>query len=128
MKGGHNRKTDARHVLEGTFDTSRHGQVDEKVSFEAGMPEPPSALSDLAKAEWFRVCAILKAAGLLTPAYRAVIAGYCACWAEFERSPSEFKDHTQLRMYIDALGLSPVATSRVIVGKKKAPAGKYADV
>ena len=48
-----------------------------------GVPEPPEIIQGEARAEWYRVCADLKAMGILSQADRPALAAYCNCWAQF---------------------------------------------
>lgn len=127
-KGVHNRKPDNVHKLRGTYRKDRHGDEAEKVEFEDSVPEPPPFLDELAREAWFFVCGEMKTAGILKRAYKYTIAGFCTLWSQFSRNPAEFKDHTQLRQYLDALGLSPQAASRLKVPERKPKQGKFADV
>ena len=127
-KGVHNRKPDNVHKLRGTYRKDRHGDESEKVEFEDAVPEPPPFLDDDAREAWFFVCGEMKTAGILKRAYKYTISGFCTLWSQFSRNPAEFKDHTQLRQYLDALGLSPQAASRLKVPERKPKQGKFADV
>lgn len=127
--GGHNRKTAQQHVLEGTHRKDRHGEIGDQVEFSDGVMEPPATLADGAKREWFRISPILKEAGLLKPAYRLAIARYCELAGMAEEMGRAFGLDTELRQYINMLGLCPQAASRLTSGARKKPnAGKYADV
>lgn len=130
MRGGHNRKTIAQHRAEGTYQRIRHGDPEDKVEFpECDAIEPPEALSDGARKEWFRILPALREAGLLTQAYRTTITRYCVLAAEAEEDPSGFTKDTQLRQYIQSLGLSPQAAGAIgnsPKGRKKG--GKFDDI
>ncbi len=128
-KGGHNRKTAQAHQLEGTFRKDRHGDPETQVEFADGVMEPPVALGEGARKEWFRISSILKEAGLLKPAYRQAIARYCELAAMADEQGRSFGLDVELRQYINMLGLCPQAASRLTVGAKAKPAqSKYADV
>ncbi len=50
-----------------------------------GLPECPSFLDKVGKAEWERISAELSATGLLTHFDMAALAAYCACWSRFAK-------------------------------------------
>ena len=56
-----------------------------------GMPECPSHLDDLAKAEWARAGTILDEIGLMTGLDMAVLAGYCQSFSEWAKATEEVK-------------------------------------
>jgi phage terminase small subunit len=129
-RGGANRKTDKARLLAGTHRKDRHGDPADRPQLDDGMPEPPATLGDTARKEWFAVCADLKKAGLLKRAYRAVLIGYCELYGRLYDSPAAFKtaEHTQMRQYINALGLSPQAISGLRgAGGDVGPVGGDAD-
>lgn len=126
--GGHNRKTDQAHKLAGTFRKDRHGDPEAKVEFPDGVMDVPVYLTEQAKREWFRVAPILKEAGLFKPAYRTTIARYCELTAMAEELGRAFALDTELRQYINMLGLCPQAVGRIVGQKAPPKAGKYADV
>jgi P27 family predicted phage terminase small subunit len=48
---------------------------------QPGIPDCPAHLDDVARAEWDRIMKELAAMGLLAPADRATIAGYCTAYS-----------------------------------------------
>ena len=138
MKGGHNRKPAALHVLEGTGRPSRQNGNTPRPRPTA--PTCPSWLDKEAKAEWARVAPELERLGLLTVLDRAAFSAYCQSWADF-RHLSEIIDaegaviegrrgaprkHPLLpalhwamaavRTWSQEFGLTPLSRSRMSVG------------
>ena len=64
----------------------------------------PEWLSDTAKAEWLRVSPILESLGLLTAADQTAFAGYCACYAEWERAQRFITENGQVLTLRDDKG------------------------
>lgn len=51
----------------------------------SGVAESPDTLSAEARVEWDRLAPDLTACGLLTAADRAIFAGYCQAWADYNK-------------------------------------------
>jgi len=104
-----------------------------------GTPHCPSYLTPEAKAEWHRICPILKEMGLLAKSDRALIANYCQAYArmvKYEKliaekgelyktqhgnittSPAYWvlnKEREMVHKFAVELGLTPSARSRISV-------------
>jgi P27 family predicted phage terminase small subunit len=52
-------------------------------AIKGGMPKPPGGLDVEARAEWKRIEATLGAAGLITPADRAMVTVWCVTWSRW---------------------------------------------
>lgn len=61
--------------------------------FAAEVPDCPGHLDEIAKAEWERLAKAMGAAGVLTLADRAVMAGYCEAWSLSVRASREVQKH-----------------------------------
>ncbi len=78
--GGTNRKSKALHIVQGTFQPSRHGV--EAPEPPQGAPEAPGVLSGEVQAEWGRMVARLTASKTLTTVDGALLWNYCRVWAD----------------------------------------------
>jgi len=139
MKGGHNRKPAALHVLEGTGRPSRQNGITPRPPPTA--PTCPSWLDKEAKAEWARVAPELERLGRLTVLDRAALSCYCQSWAHFrayskitEEEGSVIEGHRgvprkhpllpalhqaadAVRAWANELGMTPLSRIRMSVGK-----------
>lgn len=81
--GGHNKKTRAQLVKDGTFRKDRHGDL---ASAEAppGVPDPPKVLDGEAHDEWHRMIARLTNTGALSIVDDGALFQYCRLFAETE--------------------------------------------
>lgn len=68
-------------ILEGN--PGRRPINDREPMAPAEVPECPDYLDDEAKAEWFRMSAVLRDMGLLTQADRAALAAYCVLYSRW---------------------------------------------
>jgi P27 family predicted phage terminase small subunit len=109
------------------------------------LPECPDHLQNQARAEWFRICAVLLQMDLLTSADHALLEAYCvayARWLDAEamvkkygiivKSPNKGFPMTspylhvanssmeQLRKLAVEFGLTPSSRSRIRVGDERA--------
>jgi len=109
------------------------------------LPECPEHLQGEARAEWFRICAALKAMGLLTAADHALLEAYCVTYARWLDAEAKLKEFgtivkspnkgfpmtspylhvansslEQLRKLAVEFGLSPSSRSRIRVGDERA--------
>lgn len=82
--GGRNKKSTAMHLLRGTFRKERHGDH-ETPDPPKGKPEPPAALSPIARGEWDRMVARLEETGALSIVDDAAIYQYAQMFAETEQ-------------------------------------------
>ena len=57
----------------------------------AEVPECPEFLDDEARAEWFRMAAVLQGMGVLTPADRAALAAYCVAYSRWVTAEQQVK-------------------------------------
>ena len=113
------RKPDNVHQLKGTHRKDRHGDPDTKVQLNSKLPKPPPWLPPFAKTEWNRICKVMKAVNVITEADASVLTQYCLLYAEMKKEKTDFQaaKHTQLRMCAIELGLTPIARSKIVVGK-----------
>lgn len=113
------RKPDNLHVLEGTYQKHRHGDLGEKPKWNSDFPDLPDCLDADAQEEWMRLAAIVPA-GVITQTDRSAFAQYCALWSEFKKDPNGFPSskHSQLKLVQQELGFTPISRSK-IGGKPK---------
>lgn len=81
--GGHNAKTVAQHLLEGTHQKVRHAGI-KNPEPPAGEPVPPKKLTGDAKDEWKRMIERLRDCKILAAVDGAAIYQYCLLFAETE--------------------------------------------
>lgn len=74
--GGHNRKSEAQHRLDGTYEERRHGGRSHPKP-EVGTPDPPAALTGDARREWSRLVSLLAGSEMLTVVDGAMLYQYC---------------------------------------------------
>jgi P27 family predicted phage terminase small subunit len=109
------------------------------------LPECPEHLQDVARAEWFRICAALKTMDLLTSADHALLEAYCITYARWLDAEANLKKYgtivkspnkgfpmtspylhvansalEQLRKLAVEFGLSPSSRSRIRIGDERA--------
>lgn len=115
------RKPDNVHLLQGTHQKSRHGNPEDKPQVEIKTPDAPEWLEGKALIEWERICKVLKSSGLLSEADTAVMVQYCLLYSELQTELMEFQaaKHTQLRLCLVELGLTPKARSQITIGGNK---------
>lgn len=82
--GGRNKKSNALHLLQGTFRKDRHGDHATPEP-PKGRPEPPAPLNPIARAEWDRMVARLEQTGALSIVDDAAIFQYAQIFAETEQ-------------------------------------------
>lgn len=98
-----------------------------------GAPDCPRELQGEARAEWQRIVPDLDQIGLLAKADRAVLIGYCQCWAAFQEAGRMMEENftrteiliwaklnERLLSYTRELGLSPAARARLGTVPEKA--------
>jgi P27 family predicted phage terminase small subunit len=115
----------------------------------AALPEAPTHLSVVARAEWDRIAPELLALGLLSKLDRAALAAYCTAWGRWVEAENIVREHgpiinnngqaalspylavadramKQLREFLVEFGLSPSSRTRVAPTKSpgKPPIGK----
>lgn len=83
MPAGRKKKPTQFHVLNGTDRPCRRNEDEPQPDISDATPEPPSFLSDSAKAEWVNISKKLYDAGLLTEIDHSALALYCQAWGEF---------------------------------------------
>ena len=141
--GGTNRKSRHLHILQGTFQPSRHDRLSVA---PPGIPTPPGALAGEVRAEWDRMVARLTAAGTLSSVDGPLLWNFCQLWADACRLQADADalsrtwyektsvdgagvEHVEpklhpvfaalkqyrlaLRVYLVELGLTPLARNRV---------------
>jgi phage terminase small subunit len=100
----------------GAVKVDRHGTEEQQVKIEPKLPRPPKdALTAVGRAEWRRICRVLKNSRVLTDADRTVLTQYCLLYQEMLEQLQDFQaaKHTQLRMCQVELGLTPSARMRL---------------
>jgi len=132
------RKPKPTRVKEVTGNPGKRPLNDQEPQLAAGVPDIPAHLNDVARAEWERIAPQLAAAGVLTQADRAALAGYCVAWARWVEAEEKvrasglllkdkdsgklFKNPflaianealAQMRGFASEFGLSPASRSRV---------------
>lgn len=109
------RKTLAQHKAAGTYRRDRHGSWSEPTGVDTLPPPPPSTLTDLARAEWQRVIALLGTTGRLTSLDTALLTSYAELVAQLTEAPRDFTaaQHTALRLAASELGLTPTARTKI---------------
>jgi len=115
------RKPDNLHLLQGTFNKSRHGDPEKKLQIIGEFPDCPAWMPSNGKREWTRIKKVMKASGVITLGDATILSQYCILVAELEVEQTEFSGakHTQLRMCAIELGLTPVARSKITVTKEE---------
>lgn len=68
-------------------------------------PRPPKFLSREGQAEWRRIAPRLHAVGLLTPADRAALAGYCQAYGRWVKAEQELAKPNQTEVDLTPNGL-----------------------
>lgn len=97
-----------------------------------GRPEMLDHLSEIAQAEWARVCGELYAAGLLSSVDRAILGAYCQAfgrWVLAERTLAEMAKHDELSHGFMIKTINGNAIQNPIVGvanKAMADMARYA--
>ncbi len=110
------------------------------------IPSCPEFLNKVAQEEWQRIAPELDELGLLTGCDRAVLAGYCQCWARWQQAEAaidkegltitgptgwvqpapavgiSIKMLAAMKGYAVQLGLSPSARSRIQIDVPKTKA------
>lgn len=81
--GGRNKKPTGLHIIQGTFQPSRHGGVD--VEAPGGLPAVPEGLTGAALGEWHRVVERLQAQGTVSRVDDLVLEHYCRMAADAGR-------------------------------------------
>lgn len=109
------------HLLTGTHRKDRHGDPEQKVEIKEQIKTAPDWLPDEAKVEWKRICKALKESGVLTEVDSTILAQYCLLYSELAVERTEFSaaKHTQLRMCMTEMGLTPSSRGKIVVGSKK---------
>lgn len=83
-RGGHNRKSNSLHVVEGTYRKDRHGaKVEPKPRPVA--PSMPRWLDREGRKQWRSLAPELAKVGLLTVLDGPAFAIYCCLWSDFRR-------------------------------------------
>lgn len=110
-------KPDNVHLLQGTYRTTRHGEVNKKPKCKVELGDPPAWMSVEAKHEWYYARSMLDQLGLLTGADKTILAQYSVLAADFAASQELFSaaKHTQLRMCQLELGMTPAARGKITV-------------
>ena len=83
------RKPDKVHLLKGTYQKHRHGDLATKPKWDVSLPDMPDCLCDEAEVEWNRIINLVPA-GVLTQTDRALLTQYCTLWAELASDPTGF--------------------------------------
>ena len=110
------RKPDNIHLLQGTFQKSRHGDPKKKINLPTKFPICPRWMDKLAKKEWARIKKVMEKSAVITFGDATVLTQYCMLVAELEIEHFEFTaaKHTQLRMVAVELGLTPAARGKIV--------------
>lgn len=131
------------HLIRGNPSRLPADRLRDAIAPEVCLPEPPSHLSDPARAEWDRVGPELEALGLVSELDRAALAAYCQAygrWVQAEERLRELGDEgliettssgykqigvwlqisnravEQMAKFLAEFGMSPSARSRVTPG------------
>jgi len=120
---GNPKKPKSLHVLQGTFQNSRHAARDE-IELPPGEPEKPDWLNPAASDEWDRIVPLLLQHGLISEVDGMAVASYCELVAEFKSTracPGNFQaaKFAALRAATSDLGLNPIARTKIPGGKKE---------
>jgi P27 family predicted phage terminase small subunit len=107
-----------------------------------GVPDAPTHLSDMARAEWDRITVELEAAGLLAQVDRAALAAYCVAWGRWVdaeakvaelgtviKAPSGYpiqspylaianKAMEQMKVFLVEFGMTPSSRARIAAPPK----------
>jgi P27 family predicted phage terminase small subunit len=59
----------------------------------AGIPEPPSYLCDIGRAEWERIVPMLEASKVMSLRHQHTLAAYCDALADMVKADQELKQH-----------------------------------
>lgn len=93
--GGRNAKSARAHLLQGTFQPSRHGGHDVPEP-PKGTPLPPGRLTGTAKAEWDRMIGRLEKNGSLSVVDDAALYQYVKLYAETEQIDIDQQENRRL--------------------------------
>lgn len=109
------RQPDNIHRLKGNYRPCRHGKVEEKPKIDSNIPDPPIFLDEFAKEEFTRIGKILGAVDVLSDLDLVILTQYAVLYSELRRDPEKFgaAKHSQLRMVIQELGLSPTSRTKL---------------
>ena len=136
MGRGRKAKPTTLHVLEGTFNATRHaGRANEPRPTVAVPDAPPVvAKNDIAAEEWKRICEELLSVGLITALDRGAIAAYCIAYARWCKAECEIGELTttteksvivnplvtvanqameQMRKFLIEFGMTPSSRTKV---------------
>lgn len=128
-------------MLAGTFRPDRdHGAAEPL----RAIPDPPAALSAVARREWDRNAPLLHAQGLMAEDYRDALAFYCSTFSRWElleaalvETPLDDKLHASLnkvlelmRKFLAEFGLTPASRQRVtpVIEQRKNPGNRFAGI
>lgn len=111
------RKPDNVHLLEGTFQSCRHGDPSKKPKPKGKIEACPDTLSGDERLYWDKAITALDGLGLLTNADEMILSQYAVLAAEFMAEKKGFTaaKHTQLRLLQIELGMTPLARSKITV-------------
>lgn len=120
------------HLLQGTYEPSRHADRNEPEP-SGPLPGPPAFLKGEARAEWKRVVAAMGATGVYTAADRALLTVHCQMWARFvEREFGQGAEGCSANFLIafaniaGKLGLTPSDRVKLRSGKSEQPESPFA--
>ena len=130
------RKPNNVHKLQGTYREDRHGALGEALGDDKNpippMPGPPDTLCDEGTMEWWRVVSILQPYDVLKATDYCCLIAYCTMFGQLKRNPLLFNAalYTQLRGYMNDLGLTPVSRSKIHIGggDGKSSTNKFNDI
>src|SRR5688572_28525841 len=92
--GGTNAKTREELERSGTFDPSRHADIENPPPLP-GLPKPPAKLGRIAKKEWRRVCLILEEQKRLSREIAGALYQYCQLFEESENIAAQRIDRAK---------------------------------
>ena len=126
---GRRRKPTALHVVEGTFNATRHKDRDKEPQPSGKVKKPPFVKGRSAKL-WKQYAPDLEAKGVLTAWDVDMFGAWCCLMAELQIEPRLFTAAklSQLRALASEFGLTPPARARLKTGadeKEKDPAEAF---
>ena len=124
---GRPRKADNLHRLQGTFNQTKHG--DPTRDLPPGAPVAPDWMDDEMVQLFDEYVAALIPLGTLSTADATALAQVVILTLKLRRDPLEFTaaDHTQLRMSMKEVGLTPLSRNNLGAALEK-PANEFGDL
>lgn len=116
-------RTKPKNLRQGPWQKCRH--EGKGVDVDPGNIEKPADLGPAAAKEWDRIVPKLERYNLISELDETALIQYCELTAEFKMQPVLFTaaKHTQLRMVMGDLGLTPMSRAKLPTPKDQGKAG-----